>query len=129
VPLSILRGTLRLAIQLLALALSLFLPSLGVALAQGADVNQTLTSMYENVVSGAKATIERFLTGVQDLFLFTIRKGLEVLITLARASYVALGLLGLVLWATGISPYRGRHLVVGAVVLAIIAEVARGLLG
>lgn len=119
----------RLAIQLLALALALLLPSLGVALAQGADVNQTLTSMYENVVSGAKATIERFLTGVQDLFLFTIRKGLEVLITLARASYVALGLLGLVLWATGISPYRGRHLVVGAVVLAIIAEVARGLLG
>ena len=119
----------RLAILIVALVLAPSLYGLGVALAQEVDVNQTLTSVYDNVVTGAKATIEKFLSGVQDLFLFVIRRGLEALITVARASYVALGLLGLVLWSTGISPYRGRHLVVGAIVLAIIAEVARGLLG
>jgi len=121
---------LRLAIaSLVALMLALSFSSLGVVRSQEIDVNQTLTSMYDNVMSGAKATISKFLAGVQELFLFIVHKGLEVLITIARASYFALGLLGLVLWATGISPYRGRHLIVGAIVLAIIAEVARGLLG
>ena len=120
----------RLVITLfLALALALSPSSLGIVHAQEADVNQTLTSMYDNVMSGAKAAISKFLTGIQELFLFVVHKGLEVLITIARASYVALGLLGLALWATGISPYRGRHLIIGAVVLAIMAEVARGLLG
>jgi len=121
---------LRLAIALLlALVQVLSSSSLGVVQAQEVDVNQTLTSMYDNVMSGAKATISKFLASVQELFLFVVHKGLEVLITIARASYFALGFLGLVLWATGISPYRGRHLIVGAIVLAIIAEVARGLLG
>ena len=101
----------------------------GVARAQETSVNQTLTSMYDNIISGIERSIDRFMTGVQELFLYAIHRGLEVLITIARASYVALGLFGLVLWATGISPYRGRHLIVGAIVLAIIAEVARGLLG
>ncbi len=116
--------------SLTALALfTLFLLSLGGVGAQEVDVNQTLKSMYEDIVSGVKRSIDRFIAGAQELLLYAIRRGLEALIMIARASYVALGLLGLVLWATGISPYRGRHLIVGAIVLAIIAEVARGLLG
>ena len=115
--------------SLAALWLALSSSAQGVARAQEASVNQTLTSMYDDIISGIERSIDKFMSGVQELFLYAIHRGLEVLITIARASYVALGLFGLVLWATGVSPYRGRHLIVGAIVLAIIAEVARGLLG
>lgn len=97
--------------------------------AQNATINETLTSMYDNLLSGVKALVDKFLIGIQETLVYVLHKGVEVLITVARASYVALGLLGLVLWATGISPYRGRHLIVGSIILAIIAEVASGLLG
>ena len=102
---------------------------LGIVNAQEVDVNKTLTSMYNDFLSKVKEKVDAFLTGVQELFLFTLQRGLEVLITIARASYLVLGLLGIVLWGTGVSPYRGRHLIVGAVVLAIVTEVLRGVLG
>jgi len=116
-------------VLIIALELASLLLGLGVVQAQEANVNRTLTSIYDNIISGVERSIDKFMTGVQELFIYTIHRGLEVLITIARASYVALGLLGLVLWATGVSPFRGRHLLVGAVVLAIMAEVASGLLG
>lgn len=123
------RGFLVVIIVLLAFVLTLSLNQELVCAQNNITVNETLTSMYEDFLSGVKATINKFLSMVQETIIYVIRKGLEVLITIARASYVALGLLGLVLWATGISPYRGRHLIVGSIILAIIAEIASGLLG
>ncbi|MEM2834681.1 MAG: hypothetical protein QXD66_03130 [Candidatus Nezhaarchaeales archaeon] len=117
-----------LAITLLSFML-MMLPNQEIVHAQYATVNETLTSVYDNLLSGVKAMVDKFLTGIQETLIYVIHRGVEVLITVARASYVALGLLGLVLWATGASPYRGRHLIVGSIILAIIAEVASGLLG
>lgn len=123
--------TLTLSAILIFIALVLALSTYNIAYAQEHRnaVNETMTSLFNNFLDGIKTSIDKFLTSTQSAFIYLIHRGLEVLITIARASYIALGLLGLVLWATGISPYRGRHLIVGSIILAIVSEVAYGLIG
>ncbi|MEM1824226.1 MAG: hypothetical protein QXR33_03545, partial [Candidatus Nezhaarchaeales archaeon] len=58
--------------------------------AQNATINETLTSMYDNLLSGVKALVDKFLIGIQETLVYVLHKGVEVLITVARASYVAL---------------------------------------
>ncbi|MEM4576918.1 MAG: hypothetical protein QW701_05625 [Candidatus Nezhaarchaeales archaeon] len=101
---------------------------LRVVRAENDVVNQTMNSLYNSFLENLKSSIDRLLIGVKETFTYIVRRGLEVLIAIARASYVAIGLLGLTLWTTGISPYRGRHLIVGAIILAIVSEVACGLM-
>jgi len=113
----------------IALILALFTYNIAYAQENRNAVNETMTSLFNNFLDGVKTSIDKFLTSIQSAFIYLIHRGLEVLITIARASYIALGLLGLVLWATGISPYRGRHLIVGSIILAIVSEVAYGLIG
>ncbi|MHC1628945.1 MAG: hypothetical protein ACXQTI_08965 [Candidatus Nezhaarchaeales archaeon] len=123
--------TLTLSAILISITLILALSTYNIAYAQENKnaVNETMTSLFNNFLDGIKTSIDKFLTSIQSAFIYLIHRGLEVLITIARASYIALGLLGLVLWATGISPYRGRHLIVGSIILAIVSEVAYGLIG
>jgi len=113
------------------LALMLILSSSGLVYAQGNEsiVNASFTYFFDNLLNGIRESIDKFLASIQSAFVYLIRRGIEFLITIARASYIALGLLGITLWATGISPYRGRHLIIGSIVLAIVSEVAYGLLG
>ncbi|MCS7140341.1 MAG: hypothetical protein N3F04_04505 [Candidatus Nezhaarchaeota archaeon] len=108
---------------ILALLTSILLCTIVYAQAEE-DINKTPQSLLDNLLSSVRSSIDKFLALIQETFIYVIRKGFEVLIAIARASYVALGVLGLVLWATGISPYRGRHLIVGSVILALVSEVA-----
>jgi len=113
------------------LALMLILSSSGLVYAQGNEsiVNTSFTSFFNNLLNGMKRSMDKFLASIQSTLMYLIRRGIEFLITIARASYIGLGLLGITLWATGISPYRGRHLIIGSIVLAIVSEIAHGLLG
>lgn len=40
-----------------------------------------------------------------------------------KATYFTIGVLGFILWASGISRYSGRRLLLGAVALAFVSEV------
>ncbi len=56
--------------------------------------------------------------------LYFLSKLLGIVILVARASYIILGLLGLFLWLSHLSPYRGKGMVFGSIIMAIVAEVA-----
>lgn len=115
-------------VMVLALLLVATTLPLKVVQAESDVVNQTMNSLYGSFLENLKSSIDRLLSGVKETLIYVVRRGLEVLIAVARVSYVAIGLLGLTLWATGVSPYRGRHLIVGAIILAIVSEVAYGLM-
>ncbi|RLF15134.1 MAG: hypothetical protein DRJ97_04775 [Thermoprotei archaeon] len=75
-----------------------------------------------------KEVVDSVLKVIQDSTIYFASRLLELVITIARAFYLVVGLIGLFLWASHISPYRGRGMVLGALLMAIVAEVAARIL-
>jgi hypothetical protein len=48
---------------------------------------------------------------------------LDFLKYMIKATYFTIGVLGFVLWASGISRFSGKRLLLGAVALALVSEV------
>ncbi|RLF21609.1 MAG: hypothetical protein DRJ68_03095 [Thermoprotei archaeon] len=112
----------------LMLLFSMLCLTVSIVHAQEDVVNNTDTNIFNKYINGFKSAIDDFLSSIQEALIYVINKGLIFLVTVIRASYVALALLGVVLWASGFSPYRGRSLILGAIILAVVSEVAYGML-
>ena len=69
-----------------------------------------------------KATIEGVMDNGFKLMQYLLIKAFYMLLTLARILYMVVGLAGFVSWFTGYSPYRGRRMVIGALLLALVTE-------
>jgi len=48
---------------------------------------------------------------------------LQFVKNIIRATYFTIGIVGFVLWSTGLSKYSGRRLLIGAVALALVSEI------
>jgi hypothetical protein len=59
----------------------------------------------------------------QDFGNYLLHEIVNFLIFLGRIIYIIVGLVGLILWASGLQPHKGKRFVIGAVLLAIIIEV------
>lgn len=46
----------------------------------------------------------------------------DFLLLIARLIYMSLALIGALEWFTGLSPYKGRRMIIGAAVIALIVE-------
>jgi hypothetical protein len=84
----------------------------------------TPLSLSEEVSDVVKGLVDRFFNLLQATLTYTLSRLLEMVIVVARASYVTVGLIGLFLWLTHISPYRGRGMVFGAILMAVVSEAA-----
>jgi len=84
----------------------------------------TPLSLSEEVSDVVKGLVDRFFNLLQATLTYTLSRLLEMVIVVARASYVTVGLIGLFLWLTHISPYRGRSMVFGAILMAVVSEAA-----
>jgi hypothetical protein len=80
--------------------------------------------LSEEVSDVVKGLVDRFFNLLQATLTYTLSRLLEMVIVVARASYVTVGLIGLFLWLTHISPYRGRGMVFGAILMAVVSEAA-----
>lgn len=74
-----------------------------------------ITLATPNIV---KQIIEEF----NKEFFSTISLFYKVLVNVMRVVYIVLAAIGILLWAAGIEPYKGRKLIIGAIVLAIAVE-------
>jgi hypothetical protein len=81
-------------------------------------------SLGEEVSVAVKGYVDRFFDLLKDTLTYVLARLLELVVVVARASYVTVGLIGLFLWLTHISPYRGRGMVFGAIIMAVVSEVA-----
>ena len=53
---------------------------------------------------------------------YALVKAYYLLLSIARVLYIVMGLAGAIAWLTGYSPYKGRRMLVGALLLAILTE-------
>ncbi len=58
----------------------------------------------------------------EAMFNHLVAKFFEFSKVLIRGVYALLFLIGIIYWATGLNPHRGRQMIIGAVILAIVAE-------
>jgi hypothetical protein len=49
-------------------------------------------------------------------------KVFDFLLLIARLIYMSLALVGALEWFTGLSPYKGRRMIIGAAIIALIVE-------
>ncbi|MCX8204151.1 MAG: hypothetical protein N3H31_00575 [Candidatus Nezhaarchaeota archaeon] len=82
----------------------------------------------QGVLDTIRTLIDEVLSVLQGSLTYFLSKLLSLVITIARASYIAIGLIGLFLWLSHISPYRGREMVIGSILIAIASEVAARIL-
>lgn len=63
------------------------------------------------------------ISKAEDLGNYLLHQIISFLIYLARIIYVIVGLIGIILWASGLQPHRGKRFVIGAIILAILTEI------
>lgn len=68
--------------------------------------------------------IGSILEMVKENALYFLNEFLDVLLVVIRASCLILGLLGLFLWLSHISPHRGKGMILGSIILALVTEIA-----
>ncbi|RLF09405.1 MAG: hypothetical protein DRJ69_04700 [Thermoprotei archaeon] len=84
--------------------------------------------LSQGILDTVKELLDQFFNILQGSLVHFLTRLLELVIVVARASYIAIGLIGLILWLSHISPYRGRGMVAGAILMAVISEAAARLL-
>ncbi|MCD6459006.1 MAG: hypothetical protein B6U95_00725 [Thermofilum sp. ex4484_82] len=66
--------------------------------------------------------IEEIIASFEEIVISGLNRLLTAIINIARAIYILLGIAGVILWATGFNPGRGKQLIIGAIVIAVLLE-------
>ena len=108
----------------LTAALIAALATVNTVLAQEIDVDgtvgevvNTIDNFVDKVIGGIKGVASGIVSSMQDLASFVK----TAVVDLSKILAVILGVLGGLLWFSGISPYRGRRLVFSALLLALFS--------
>jgi len=74
------------------------------------------------LVTAAPSVIDQLITTIQTEIIDTLIKLFNTTLSIMRVAYVVLAAIGVFLWATGMESYRGKKLIIGAIILAIAVE-------
>jgi len=80
------------------------------------------STLAEDWVDKPLELLDKIMTGIRAMLSKTLVEITSIAVEAARLSYVAMAIIGLLLWASGFSPYTGRRLMIGAVILAMVTE-------
>jgi len=70
-----------------------------------------------------KKIFDKGINTVQDLGSYLLHQAIKLLLFLARIVYIVVGIIGVILWFSGLQPYKGRRYVIGAGILALAVEI------
>jgi len=98
-----------------------------VGLAEATHASSNVTEAINNFTDSFTRSIEGVINNAVDSLVNFTNFLKAVLITASRTLAVALGILGGFLWLSGISPYRGKRLVVSAILLSLLVLIANSL--
>ncbi len=83
----------------------------------GTDLDLDLEERFRETVSGWLGSFGHNIEWLSTAAVDFLRRAIKV-------TYFAVGLIGFVMWSSGISRYSGKRLMLGAVAMAFVAEVA-----
>jgi cytochrome b subunit of formate dehydrogenase len=70
-----------------------------------------------------KNLFDKGVSTVQDLGSYLLHQAIKLLLFLARIVYIVVALIGVILWFSGLQPYKGKRYTIGAGILAIAVEI------
>jgi len=92
----------------------------------------SITNNTNNVYSSSNNTINPYkwledkinsiFSEAERLTQLILIKVFDFLLLIARLIYMSLALVGALEWFTGLSPYKGRRMIIGAAIIALIVE-------
>jgi hypothetical protein len=97
--------------------ISLFVLSLAVAPVLAQD------SSTDDLLEKFQGTIGNWLSFFEINVSWISASLLDFMKHVIKATYFTIGVLGFVLWASGISKFSGKRLLMGAIALALVSEV------
>jgi type IV secretory pathway TrbL component len=89
--------------------------AVGIVRAQANSTNQ-VQEQFQN-------TIGNWLNFFQTNINWLSAAFINFLKNVIKAIYFTLGIIGFVMWSTGISKYSGRRLLIGAIALALVSQI------
>jgi len=75
-----------------------------------------------------KNIFDKGISYVENFGSYLLIKIIEFLLFASRIVYITVGILGAILWLSHIQPNRGRRMVIGALVLALVTELLKAIL-
>jgi len=66
--------------------------------------------------------VDNVLGQIEDLITTALDKLYAVFINVARGLYMLLAVAGVLLYATGFNAHRGKQLIIGAIIIAVLLE-------
>ncbi|RLE81743.1 MAG: hypothetical protein DRJ52_03495 [Thermoprotei archaeon] len=91
---------------------------LAISLTKGEPFNNNNKEKTNNFLE----VFEKILSNLEQLIKIAVNRALKFVLTIARAIYILMAAVGVLLWATSWSPTRGKQLILGAIIIMILVE-------
>lgn len=85
---------------------------------------EILTALIINtlVVNALPSIIDQIINEIDKEFFSTMNRVFNLILKIMRVAYIVVGAIGVLLWALNIETYRGKKLIIGAIITAIVVE-------
>ncbi|RLE66653.1 MAG: hypothetical protein DRJ38_01045 [Thermoprotei archaeon] len=70
--------------------------------------------------------LDTIISEVETVIVNGLKRMLVAIIKIARIAYLLMGIAGVLMWASGYAVGRGKQLIVGAIVIAVLLEALSG---
>ncbi|RLE71426.1 MAG: hypothetical protein DRJ37_05015 [Thermoprotei archaeon] len=70
--------------------------------------------------------LDTIISEVETVIVNGLRRMLMTVIKIARIAYLLMGIAGVLMWASGYAISRGKQLIVGAIIIAVLLEALSG---
>ncbi len=90
-------------------------------IANGSNVND-LSNSTNNPYKWIEDKVNSIFSEAERLTKLILIKVFDFLLLIARLIYMSLALAGALMWFSGLSPYKGRRMIIGAAIIALIVE-------
>jgi len=72
---------------------------------------------------------DKILSDIENILQQAVNRVMKFIISVIRTIYVLMAVIGIILWVTHWNPSRGKHLILGAIILMLLAEYLSTIIG
>lgn len=74
-------------------------------------------------------TFDKILSDIERILYLAVNRVMKFIINVVRAIYIILAVVGVILWITHWNPSRGKHYILAAIILMLLAEYLSTIIG
>jgi len=72
--------------------------------------------------------LDSIISEVETIIVSGLKRVLTAVIKIAKVTYIVMGIAGVLMWASGYAVSRGKQLIIGAIIIAVLLEALSGVI-